>query len=296
MLCSISQQKSMDENRNHDSGSFRFFRFLLFLDNAPSYPETLQGNLKNIKLVFLPKNTTSQLQPCDAGIIRNFKVKYRKQLLKHLISRIDDEKAASEFIQGVDLLQCMRWVNQAFEQITKDTIKHCFEKCRFSEVSFLAEGPDDEFENLLKSLTIDVMPKEYASFDDDVDTSEMPINVQKKGWEDILLEHCIEKVNTDPDEIDISSDDSDVEDNYHMEAIEEENPQISFAAALQMLNQLQDFASSFADTEIQCQLATITEKLQDVRLQRRKQVSIKGTVMQIEKGLINDRLRVSKVS
>ena len=76
-------------------------KVLLFLDNAPSYPETLQGNLKNIKLVFLPKNTTSQLQPCDAGIIRNFKVMYRKQLLKHLISRIDDEKTASEFIQGL---------------------------------------------------------------------------------------------------------------------------------------------------------------------------------------------------
>ena len=50
---------------------------------------------------------------------------------------------------------------------------------------------------------------------------------------------------------------------------------ISFAAALQMLDQLQDFASSFADTEMQCQLATITEKLQDVRLQRRKHASIK---------------------
>ena len=66
-----------------------------------------------------------------------------------------------------------------------------------------------------------------------------------------------------------------MEDSDHIEAIEEENPQISFAAALQMLDQLQDFASSFADTEMQCQLATITEKLPDVRLKRRKQNSIK---------------------
>ena len=124
---------------------------LLFLDNAPSHPETLQGNLQNIKLVFLPKNTTSQVQPCDAGIIRNFKVKYRKQLLKIVISRIDDGKKASKIMQGVDLLQCTRWVNQAFEQITKDTIKHCFEKCGFSKVSLLAEEPDEEFEDLLKS-------------------------------------------------------------------------------------------------------------------------------------------------
>ena len=87
----------------------------------------------------------------------------------------------------------MTWVNQAFGQITKDTIKHCFKKCGFSEVSLLAEEPDEESEDLLKSLTIDVMPDEYASFDDDVDTSEMPINVQKKGWEDILRKQCIRK-------------------------------------------------------------------------------------------------------
>ena len=119
------------------------------------------------------------------------------------------------------------------------------------------------------------MPDEYASFDDDVDTSEVPINVQKKGWKDILRKQCIEKVSADPYEINIGSDDSDLEDNDYTEAIEEENPQISFAAALQMLDQLQDFASSFADTEMQCQLATITEKLQDVRLQCRKKASIK---------------------
>ena len=65
-------------------------KVLQFLENAPSHPETLQGNLKNIMFVFLPKNTTSQLQPCDAGIIRNFKVKYHKQHLKHVISRISD--------------------------------------------------------------------------------------------------------------------------------------------------------------------------------------------------------------
>ena len=103
-------------------------KVLLFLDNAPSHSETLRRNLKNIKLVVLPKNTTSQLQPSVAGIIRNFKVKYRNQLLNHVISRIDDGKKAFEIIQGVDLLRCIRWVNQAIEQITKDTIKDCFDK------------------------------------------------------------------------------------------------------------------------------------------------------------------------
>ena len=121
------------------------------------------------------------------------------------------------------------------------------------------------------------MSDECASFDDDVDTSEMPINVQKKGSKDILHKQRIEKVNTDPDEIDIDSDGNNLEDHGHIEGIEKENPHISFATELQILDQFQDFASSFADTEMQCQLATITEKSQGVRLQRKKQTSIKDS-------------------
>ena len=100
------------------------------------------------------------------------------------------------------------------------------------------------------------------SFNGDVDTSEMSINLQKKGLEDIILKQCIEKVNADPDEIAVSSDDSDLENNDHIENIDEENPQIPFAAALQMLDQLQDFASSLADTEMQCMPSTCNVSLQ----------------------------------
>ena len=129
-------------------------------------------------------------------------------------------------------------MNQAFEQITKVKIKHCFEKCGFSKGLLLPEEPDEEFEVLLKSLTIDVMPDDYVPIGNHVHTSEMPINVQKKDWENILRKQCTEKVNADPYEIDISSDDNDVECNHHIEAIEEKYPQISFAAALHMVDKL----------------------------------------------------------
>ena len=59
-------------------------KVLLFLDNAPPHPENPPGKPKKHQASVLPKNTTSKLQPCEAGIIRNFKTKYRKQLLKDL--------------------------------------------------------------------------------------------------------------------------------------------------------------------------------------------------------------------
>ena len=41
----------------------------------------------------------------------------------------------------------------------------------------LAEEPDEELGDLLKSLTIEVVPDEYSSFGYDVDISEIPIKV-----------------------------------------------------------------------------------------------------------------------
>ena len=50
---------------------------LMFHDNAPCHPLTLKGMFSNIRVEFLPKNTTSRTQPLDAGIIKTWKVYYR---------------------------------------------------------------------------------------------------------------------------------------------------------------------------------------------------------------------------
>ena len=56
----------------------------MVIDNCPAHPN-VQTSLKAMKLVFLPPNTTSKLQPCDQGIIQNLKMQYRKYLLIKLI-------------------------------------------------------------------------------------------------------------------------------------------------------------------------------------------------------------------
>lgn len=61
---------------------------LLFLDNCAAHPKDLSF-LRNVKLVFFPPNTTSHLQPLDAGVIKNLKHSYRKSIVMRCLARID---------------------------------------------------------------------------------------------------------------------------------------------------------------------------------------------------------------
>lgn len=53
-------------------------------------------NLTNITIHYLPPNTTSHIQPLDAGIIKSFKAKYKHYYCKHVLNQfeqnIDHEK------------------------------------------------------------------------------------------------------------------------------------------------------------------------------------------------------------
>jgi hypothetical protein len=49
-------------------------KILLLVDNAPVHKINENVRLTNVAVHFLPPNTTAHLQPCDAGIIKSFKV------------------------------------------------------------------------------------------------------------------------------------------------------------------------------------------------------------------------------
>ena len=82
-------------------------KILLFLDNAGSHPDI---KLLNIQLQYLPPNTTSELQPLDAGVIANFKVNYRKLLLQNILIEIENCSNVSELAKNVTLLEAIRFL------------------------------------------------------------------------------------------------------------------------------------------------------------------------------------------
>ena len=94
---------------------------LLFMDNAPCHPDNLQGKFENIKIVFLPKNTTSKTQPLDAGIIGNWKVHYKKRLLRYICGKVTSSSSASEIVKSVNLLMVIEWGKQAWDEVSDTT-------------------------------------------------------------------------------------------------------------------------------------------------------------------------------
>ena len=106
----------------------------LVLDNASCHPATLQRLLKSIKLVFIPPNTTSVIQPMDQGIIANFKRKFQGVYLKSLC------RPDSSWI----ILDVCVAIKQAWGMVTPVTVANSFRHCGFIHYSIPPGEPDED--------------------------------------------------------------------------------------------------------------------------------------------------------
>lgn len=113
---------------------------LLLVDNVSSHRQ--QNELSNVTLQMLPPNTTSVLQPQDAGIIRAFKAAVRRAKNRHVVDKLDDmlQQAAASgtelneqdagSVLDVDVLLAMRWAQTAWSEVTQSTIANCWRHTR----------------------------------------------------------------------------------------------------------------------------------------------------------------------
>ena len=81
-----------------------------------------------------------------AGIIRAFKFKYRKKLLKYVVSRIWPVQEHSEIIQHVNIAKAIHWLQVACRDASTEPIINCFQKCRFGQESVNNITNDNEID------------------------------------------------------------------------------------------------------------------------------------------------------
>ncbi|GBN15704.1 Tigger transposable element-derived protein 4, partial [Araneus ventricosus] len=155
-------------------------KIILFMGNATSHPDDLK--LKNINLVFLPPNTTSMLQSLDQGIIRSFKVEYRKLLLRHVLSQISSCKSSEELAKSVSVLDAISWTTSALKKLEPGCALKCFKKAGFLSTSEVAtdsttEKSEKELADLVANLDSNVSVEEYIKIDDDLSIEEKTLHV-----------------------------------------------------------------------------------------------------------------------
>jgi hypothetical protein len=85
----------------------------------------LQG-LSNVRIEWLPPNTTSEWQPMDQGIIASFKLQYRRQWIAFMLREYEAGKNPQK---TVNLLKAIQWTRVAWEtSVTQECIKRCWWK------------------------------------------------------------------------------------------------------------------------------------------------------------------------
>ena len=98
---------------------------LSLLDNAAcdGKNDTIP-TLNNVQVLFLPPNTTSIIQPLDAGIIRSLKSQFRKRQVENALTQI--QKKETTDVYKIDLKETLKWKSEIWANLDERIIYNCW--------------------------------------------------------------------------------------------------------------------------------------------------------------------------
>lgn len=107
------------------------FKNWFFKDFNPSvriaHPtaSTLRTPDEQIFVTYLPKNTTSKIQPCDAGIIKSFKALYKKELAMEMLDLLG---TITNYLKEMTLKDSFYLTAKTWEAVSEATMWNCWSK------------------------------------------------------------------------------------------------------------------------------------------------------------------------
>ncbi|XP_071053644.1 tigger transposable element-derived protein 1-like [Onthophagus taurus] len=106
------------------------FKALPLLDNAPGHPITLNELCPNIKVIFLPSNTTSLIQPMDQTVIGAFKKYYLRATMVSMIKAIDDNKelTVKSYWKDYNIHNGIKNISASWDEVKETTMKRAWKK------------------------------------------------------------------------------------------------------------------------------------------------------------------------
>jgi hypothetical protein len=186
-------------------------KIVLIVDNCAAHPFK---PLSNVRIRYLPPNTTSRLQPMDMGVIHTLKANYRRKLVRRMIAIF--EAKGSCIPRDINLYEAIIMLSNAWNEMNPTVIRNCFKKCGFisnEEITTtieLIEDPDNsenDWNELISSLEIQQLEfNDFVNYDDNIETSDNSIcdsNQTSNQTTDLCEEEVIDSdvhEDTDPEE------------------------------------------------------------------------------------------------
>ena len=251
---------------------------LLMMDSAGCHPKDLKTKFSNLKVCFLPANTTSKLQPLDLGIIQNFKVHYRSLFLRYVLAKIDECDSASEVNKSVNVLVAIRWVAMAWSQVEEETVRKCFRKAGVlnSDMAVVERDEDDPFAEAdecvaLQSLIDKTMSEneaclleEYVNGDKDLAVCR---DIDDSSWESTFFA----TLSQEPDEK-ASEDGGDEQDN----AVDEDPPMKvnTYKEANELLEDIQHFLEAKGHIKEAITVGSVVDSVTSFQLAASRQTTL----------------------
>ncbi|KAL4493006.1 hypothetical protein ABPG72_020785 [Tetrahymena utriculariae] len=242
---------------------------LLFLDNAKVHPNI---TLSNIKLEFLPPNTTSLIQPLDQGIIKNFKTNYRNIMVKHYLSKI--ESSENYQTNQISVLDSLYWISQAWSEISLECIQNCFRHAGFIEQKKMEEQMIDEiqiennrgisqfYEQMQQQIDQQqqVQFEEFISFDNQLSISTSPSNSEELTNQ-IFIEYQFQQGQM------IEEDQENEESDEEINEEEDNFPSLTYDEVNQMVLKLKVFAIE-KESSLLLTINKLQNQLNEINLNR----------------------------
>ena len=264
----LSQLNSFFKSKNRS--------ILLFLDSAGCHPYDLKGRYSNVKLVFFPVNCTSKLQPLDLGVIQNFKVHYKKLLLRHVITLASEENSASDIAKTLYVLQAMNWMATAWSKVEASTISKCFAAGGISADVAEVDDEGDPFNDLDTELQ-DLIEQAAPSCGINTETlirseDELPVCYSICNEQQLL-----DSISNQSQEIVIEDDGESGSENEESESSSAACPQTStlksFAEVVASVQEIQRFLVQHGQVSLASDFSSLGDKVSETAVKRRKHQS-----------------------
>ena len=134
---------------------------VLVVDNCAAHPKDGADDLPHIKLVFLPPNVTSIIQPCDMGIIWNLKANYRRKIVSRIVTYIDSSSSVTSVawqrkakLDSMHILKVAAW-----QDVKESSIVNCF-----SKAGFITSSPEND--DSMEQPPLGFTTEEFSAFID----------------------------------------------------------------------------------------------------------------------------------